>query len=919
MNNPKLNQVAIRKAAKSEPYIYPDWFDIGKIAFSQTYNRHVKILGYLDSTVNIALDNNTAQVDLSDLSEPTIEIETNIDLTVIPRDDYRTLANDWLSDLNRVKILPGYEANNNDLPTSLHPALKQALINVGITQFYSHQQQAWSELNQGKSITIVTPTSSGKSLAFTPYAFQIALTQKKTTLLVYPLKALALDQYDKLTRLNQALPPEYRLNIVRCTGDVPLEERKSYFRGKTHPDIVLISPDVLHHNLWHTGNNKMQQWREFLARLGLVTIDESHSYISAFGIHFANVLRRLRLACQNAFHPTNQINWVIATATISNPIELATQFTGLPSKQITLIEESGAKTYAKTLLVLKPQTAPNFTVATIIRTLLGYNLSGLVFVNSRHTAKSLFSLINHIMGGVAYGVDIFHGSLPPTKRSDLINRLSDGRLKVLITTSALEAGLDLPALDWVILRGSTSLNSLWQRAGRAGRTSEGMVIFVPDGSNYIDYYYATEPERLFAPVEKIKIQPNYPPILARHLTCAGAEGGIPVYQIESFFGNTAPSIASELVKQKQLYWTKNQTLTKKGYPHGEISLRGIVNETISLVDKDTGEVLEEMALNFAFRECHPQAIYLTSAEGESVNWRCLELNLDNKKAIVKKIKDLDRQTRPIVELNVSTSEQLESPQVIKGKNGNARLSFWWGTISEKVLGYHEEQLIYAPVCTNRSCTVFHLPQPKKHKCQRCHRKLVDRLTIKELGEVMFENPLVTSFEAPILRIEINLPLAQSIFDYAAQLKEELIKEWGCQEDIPEQLATVFAVNPIHTALHSLTHVLIKSVPLLFLASDKYLSSLVETRKDNKKESAGNSHPIVAYIYDNTNEGNGTSESLFTDWDNCWQKAKDIATGCDCDKLGCPKCLTMHGCPEHNEALNKPLGLWLLDNLGANID
>ena len=105
----------------------------------------------------------------------------------------------------------------------------------------------------------------------------------------------------------------------------------------------------------------------------------------------------------------------------------------------------------------------------------------------------------------------------------------------------------MPDLDFVLLRGSTSLNSFWQRTGRAGRSKSGLTIFIPDANNHIDYYYGTQPERLFAPVEKIKIQPNYPPVLAKHLICAGAEGGLPVEQIEPYFGETGTKIAAELV------------------------------------------------------------------------------------------------------------------------------------------------------------------------------------------------------------------------------------------------------------------------------------------------------------------------------------------------------------------------------------
>ena len=223
--------------------------------------------------------------------------------------------------------------------------------------------------------------------------------------------------------------------------------------------------------------------------------DESHTYISSFGIHFANVLRRLRLATQNSGNIIDRINWVISTATISNPLELASQLTGLCAEQITLIEQSGAKSYDRTLLVLNPQNAPNFTCVNVISSLLNYDLKGLVFVNARHTSKQIFSLLSYHHGGYISSVDLFYGSLRSEQRKERLEKLSRGETKVLITTNCLEAGIDLPELDFVVLRGFSSLNSFWQRGGRCGRKSPGLIIFIPDVHNHIDYYYATQPER----------------------------------------------------------------------------------------------------------------------------------------------------------------------------------------------------------------------------------------------------------------------------------------------------------------------------------------------------------------------------------------------------------------------------------------
>ena len=883
MNQP-IDQAALRAASNSFSPKLPEWLSVGKQVYSRQHNCHVTVLDCLGERVLAQLDNQTIQVDVTDLSPVKA---SSLTLDAIEHPTYRAFASGLLGELNAVKVIPGQESESVPLPEDLHPYLKKALQANGITGFYSHQGQSWREIGQGKSLALVTPTSSGKTHCFVPRAFQFALAQGRTTLLLYPLRALAQDQYEKIVAINDALPVQSRLKIVRCTGDVPLEERKQAFRGGQCPDIILMSPDVLHHQLYHSKNPKMRLWQEFLSRLSLVVCDESHTYTSAFGIHFANITRRLRLACLKTGNRIESLSWVISTATISNPVELSSLFTGLPPEQITLINRSGAKAYKRALLVFKPQSAPNFVTVSLINTLIGLGLKGLVFVNSRCSGKQIFTLLS--LGGAGVAVDLFYGSIRSSRRCELIERLSNNQLNALITTSALEAGIDLPELDFVILRGSNSLNALWQRAGRCGRKSPGLVIFIPDNANHIDYYYSTQPERLFAPVEQVKLQPNYSPVLAKHLLCASAEGGIPASRVTELFGEGSDRVVAELLKQNQLRWSRERVLWSKGYPHKTVSIRGIVSNTIELVNEDTGEVIEEMSLNFAHRECHEGAIYLTSQDGETITWRCQSLEPQAGKALLKQDDLAERRTRPEVELKVCFTSSLEPPKIISTavEEGNFRLSLWWGSVSERVNGYAELELSYAPTCANCSCSVYNQAQPEnQRRCKNCHQSLSNRLTTKTIDEVEFDEPLVTSFEAPVLRIEVNQVLAQAISDRATAIREELLAQYQTPENVPEQLSGVFEVESVFLALHSLTHLMIKAIPLLFLASDQDVNSLSLKRS----QVAGNAHQSIAFIYDAVNEGCGTTEAVFEDWGTCATKALELAKGCDCGSMGCPRCL-----------------------------
>ncbi|MDJ0728342.1 MAG: DEAD/DEAH box helicase [Prochloraceae cyanobacterium] len=917
MNEP-LDIYKVRQATK-KVVNRPEWLKEKGFFYSKRYQRNFQVTGILGGKVFFKLDNQIKNEAISVIEEPRTAEESNqkvIDTGLISYPIYRGIAEDYLAELVAIKILPEQSPSFSKIPETIEAELISAISQLGIKQFYSHQTLAWEILKNNGSIVITTPTASGKSMAFMPKVFHEAIANQRSSLLIYPLKALAADQYRKLVEINDRLPAAKQLFIAKCTGDVPKEQRRQYFQGKKTPDLIVASPDVLHHLLYHTGNYRMAIFHDFLARLSTIVCDESHSYISSFGIHFANLLRRLRLAVENKGGDNLRLSWVIATATIANPEELGAIFTGFPTEKLNLIAQSGAKTPQRTFLIMKPQSAPNFATVNLIRDFLGRDLKGLVFVNSRRTAKSIFSILEMEMSGAIWGVELFYGTLTPAARSRLINRLSSGSLRIIITTSALEAGVDLPSLDFVILRGTTSLNSLWQRAGRAGRSTPGLVVLVPDASNHIDYYYAKQPDRLFDSGELVKLQPNYPHILAKHMLCAAAEGGIDHRKVSSFFGKSSELIAEELIQQNQLSFSRNGNLYLKGYPHKEVSLRGIVNEKIQLIDKNNQELIEELTLDLAHREAHKNAIYVTTSESKTVPWKCLELNVKEKTAQLERMTRDDLRTVPDVEIEVKPEKLLEEPKIISTRleGGNLRLSLWLGTIEEIVSGYKTNQFIYAPVCQNNYCELYKKVQDRRLKhCGLCGGKLKKGLVKEELEEVQFKEKLITSYQAPILRIEVNDKISKEIDSQIQELRARLLKIYGDKENIPELAGSLFEpnVNAVALTLHSLSHMIIKGIPLTFLASDKDVNSLVKNR-DNQGNN--NANKTVVYLYDNVAEGCGTTEAIFTDWNAVLDKAHQISTHCDCGDIGCPRCLTLHNCPERNQGLSKLLGLNLLEKI-----
>ncbi|CCQ68143.1 Helicase, C-terminal [Crocosphaera watsonii WH 0402] len=257
--------------------------------------------------------------------------------------------------------------------------------------------------------------------------------------------------------------------------------------------------------------------------------------------------------------------------------------------------------------------------------------------------------------------------------------------------------------------------------------------------------------------------------------------------------------------------------------------------------------------------------------------------------------------------------KLEDSKIVKTAipNGNLRLIFYWGKVKRQVMGFKELQLVYAPTCINRNCSHYQIPKASQvTKCPGCGWTLKQRLNTQEIEKFEFKPPLETTIEVPLLRIEVNETLATAITNKVIEIKKAILKSYKDPDDIPHQLSPTFTYEPVHLALHSLCHLLTKTVPLLFLASHQDLSSYTEQRPAN----IGTSHRTIAYIFDSVHEGCGTTEALVNDWDSCVEKALLLATNCDCGDMGYPRCLTEIGCPESNDGLSKLLGLWLLEQI-----
>jgi DEAD/DEAH box helicase domain-containing protein len=950
MTNPKPIDYAalIRAVSLNSERKHPEWLDPGQQVFSPKYGQGevmswvgntliVKFPGY---SIPVQYKNWQQAVEKSEIApgnvSATPESSTQAEesgagevqpaslspvsaasIAAIPQPKFRAIALELASNLSAVRITPPASGLLYAIPRDLPSPLQNALRGLGIHQLYSHQIEALDCLRKGCDLSIVTPTASGKSLCYNIPILEDCLNHPQTSALyIFPLKALAFDQFRKLQGIVETFPPEQRVKVGQMTGDTSYTERLKLFVPRP-PNILAVSPDLLHYQLSKIPRvSQWEPWREFLRRLRWVVIDESHSYTGAFGAHFTNLMRRLRRAVDSVGGNSNQLQFICSSATIGNPRDMAMRFSGRTSQpdRLHLIEGSGAGTAGRTVLCLAPSDTANSDACKIVLSWLQQDLSGIVFCNSRGAVKKLVDLIQkestrHGNSYLAQKVTAFYGSLKSDRRQNIINQLQRRQLKVIISTSALEAGLDLPELDCCLVKGYPgSIMSFRQRLGRAGRINPGLVIFLPVSQSSLDYYYGKHPNQLLlGEVESAAFNPNYPTIVSKHLECCCVESGLPAVEVESRFDAVGGAVAEGLLDQDRLFLSPNGTLRGRGEPHQGVNIRGSAIDAIELIDENTGESFEEMPRDIAYREVFPGAIYTAFDEGNRLlTYRCQSLDINQNKAILQPFEeDPSLFTEPDLGLQIELVENLEESRIIPTSLPEARLrlTLGWGEITSQVTGYKLCKREYRHTCTNVKCHRHQQPLEGKI-CTSCGRNLKSSEINKRIKSVSFNPPYQIQYEAPVVKIEVNSPLIAAIIGEVDRHKASARTQYG--DDIPQELKGLFEGNAVVVALHSMAHQIQLAVPLVVLSSTHDVNCTV------KQDDSG----IVAYFFDTTDGGNGASEEIGKQLPLFAAKAMSLALNCECSD-GCPKCLIQIGCTQQNQGLHKKVGLFLLEAIATN--
>jgi DEAD/DEAH box helicase domain-containing protein len=535
--------------------------------------------------------------------------------------------------LTAVRHYPAREAQWAEFPEWVQVDLRMAYNAKGIRQLYTHQAAAAEAVHAGKNVVIVTPTASGKTLCYNlPVLNAILANDDTRALYLFPTKALAQDQLAELHDLNQRL--ENRIGVFTYDGDTPIDARKA-IREKSH--VVLTNPDMLHTGILphHT------RWTRLFENLRYVVVDELHTYRGVFGSHLCNVLRRLQRIAR--FYGSKP-QFICCSATIANPGELGSR---LIEDEVEVLAANGAPAAEKTFVFYNPPVVNRALGirrsyinegSRVAQEFLKHDLQTMVFANSRlHTELILTYLqqANPQQPGKPETIRGYRGGYLPNERREIERGLREGRIRGVVTTSAMELGIDVGSLDTVVMTGYPgTIAATWQRAGRAGRRSGSSCTVLVASSAPLDQFIIRHPDYFFGSTpEHAFIQPDNLEILINHLKCAAFE--LPIGPEEKFGEVNVQDLCARLAEAGYLHLAgKNYHWMHEAYPADTVSLRSVTSDNFVIIGiTGAPQVIGEVDFPSALTTVHEKAIYLHGGQQYHVE----HLDFKERKAYVKQV------------------------------------------------------------------------------------------------------------------------------------------------------------------------------------------------------------------------------------------------------------------------------------------
>lgn len=770
-----------------------------------------------------------------------------------------------------VELLPARVAEHAEVAPPLAAPLSRALQQMGIGQLYAHQAECVERVRRGENVVVATSTSSGKTLCYNlPVIESILHDRAVRAIYLYPINALINDQLKSLFRINLALGKE-AVGVARYTGALSAGQRKS--ARERNPHIWLTNPEMLHlsYLLWH-GN-----WEDLWRNLRYIVLDEVHTYRGVFGANMAQLVRRVvRMASHYGSHP----QFICCSATIANPQELAERLTGQP---FTVVGHDGAGRGRRLFALWNPPLLANdgtnrrrsYTEESVQLLLhcVQANYNTIVFARARALTERMLRMGRSLSekGNDARSMELissYRAGYLAEEREAIENRLKAGEIRGIITTNALELGIDIGGLDAAILSGYPgTIMSTWQQAGRAGRRGLDALILLVASQNPLDQYYVKHPREFFAqPHELAVLDLDNPYVRLKHLLCAARELALLPSEIQSMPADAGHAVA-RLREHGILRAPPEGQSESLEYPkasreiHFRVSLRSAGHETYHIIDENHNEIGTIEPPN-VFREAHPGAIYQHGGE----DYRVTYLDRHRHEVHVRE-ENAPHYTRATSSLSIVVETTSAQQQLFPGE---AALTAGLGSVQveETIHGYQE---------------------------------------LRMAGDEM------------VKRVNLDYPLSTHLntvamwFAFPRALRTRLGKTVTLSA--PEGEAPEEEQGDGHKALleglHAIQHLVTGVMPLLVMCDPHDVDGYYHLE-----------HPDVSapavFIYDAYEGGIGLAEVLFRDAHDLLLLAYDTITHCPCTD-GCPSCIQSGACRLRNEALDKHAAQLILEFvLGARL-
>jgi DEAD/DEAH box helicase domain-containing protein len=611
-------------------------------------------------------------------------------------------ASDFPGDVTLDHVIPAAAAQFAPLPPELRPELVAALAARGIERLYTHQADAYRAVRSGRHLVVVTPTASGKTLCYNlPVLQRLLDNHERRALYLFPTKALAQDQLAELSALKHGLPIELRVDTY--DGDTA-PGRRTAIREAGH--VVMTNPDMLHTGILphHT------RWRRLFSTLDFVVIDELHTYRGLFGSQVANVIRRLKRIC--AFYGSSP-TFICASATIANPLDLAKKL--LEEENIELIQTSGAPRGERRLVFYNPplinremgiRRSSMLEARRIAAPWIRAGVQTILFCRSRLQVEVMLSYLRQDLAprlDAAKRVRGYRGGYLPLHRREIEAGLRDGEITAVVSTNALELGIDIGSLQTAVLVGYPgTIASTWQQLGRAGRRSGSVGVFVASSSpldqfivRHPEYFLSTDPEEGL-------IDPDNLLLLAGHLQAGLFE--LP-FEAEERLGRTDVTDLLRIFEEDgsatrsagRWFWSR------QAFPAEEVHLRRIAADNVVIIDtsQPRPSVIGEMDQFSAPVLLHEEAVYLH----EGAQYHVSRLDWEEKKAYVHPV-EVDYYTDALASVTVQVLDTFAGPDIdsLSRSHGEVKITSL-ASMFKKIRFHTHENIGSGPI---------HLPEQTLH-------------------------------------------------------------------------------------------------------------------------------------------------------------------------------------------------------------